>query len=670
MKWLIVALLLAIPFNCEAAISNLVQWEVRSTGNDSNGGGFRAGASGTDYSQQDAPQVSTATGANNNSTTFTDSSAPFTSAMVGNIIQVSAASVSVGCPAFPVFREVTAFTNSSTITIDALICTGNSSGMTYRLGGGFATVQKGLTALSIADQWVWIKKGTYNLSVGLTVPTLTAVESGTRIVGYNATHNDNPLVGSGNQPTIASNGAAINILTIAQTGWRIEYLTLDCSGGTAGLRGLLLNSATVVTVYGVKILNCSSQGIIGDGAYIQIFNSEVTGCGGAYAIDVLGNQNTIAGSYIHDNTGGGVKYNLTARVVNNIIANNIGASGDGAVVSAASTVTNNVFYANGRDGLRLEQNAADGQNLWVRNNIFDGNIGYGINITTASITKGGPGIAYNGFRNNTAGNSNANLTLGATNILNASFSGSPFTNAAGADWSLNSTAGAGALLRNAGWPTAALAGLTNPVSSKPDIGVYRHVDPTSSDVNVVSWAGTAVGALASFPTNFSTQAIDASGRVDVSKINGSAINNLISGRVDATLGGVTFPTNFALLTIDANGRIDLSKVNGSAINNLIAGRVDANALASSYRKNIAGQPAFAVYMRQSINTLLGAAGVGPIVQVSKNGAVLGATTGTLTEIGSGLYAFAPSQSDTDCDLCYFLVTASGAVDYPYWIHTR
>lgn len=39
---------------------------------------------------------------------------------------------------------------------------------------------------------------------------------------------------------------------------------------------------------------------------------------------------------------------------------------------------------------------------------------------------------------------------------------------------------------------------------------------------------------------------------------------------------ITFPTNFASMAIDANGRVDLSKVNGSAINNLISGRVDAN----------------------------------------------------------------------------------------------
>jgi hypothetical protein len=60
-------------------------------------------------------------------------------------------------------------------------------------------------------------------------------------------------------------------------------------------------------------------------------------------------------------------------------------------------------------------------------------------------------------------------------------------------------------------------------------------------------AGLALGSIAgikaktdtiAFPTNFSTQVIDANGRIDLSKVNGSAINNLISGRVDSSVGAV------------------------------------------------------------------------------------------------------------------------------------
>ena len=39
------------------ALSSSMVWEVRSTGDDLNSGGFRAGAGGTDYSQQDTPLI-------------------------------------------------------------------------------------------------------------------------------------------------------------------------------------------------------------------------------------------------------------------------------------------------------------------------------------------------------------------------------------------------------------------------------------------------------------------------------------------------------------------------------------------------------------------------------------------------------------------------------------
>ncbi len=34
-------------------LSATCQWEIRTTGNDNNGGAFRVGSSGVDYSQQD-----------------------------------------------------------------------------------------------------------------------------------------------------------------------------------------------------------------------------------------------------------------------------------------------------------------------------------------------------------------------------------------------------------------------------------------------------------------------------------------------------------------------------------------------------------------------------------------------------------------------------------------
>jgi hypothetical protein len=60
-----------------------------------------------------------------------------------------------------------------------------------------------------------------------------------------------------------------------------------------------------------------------------------------------------------------------------------------------------------------------------------------------------------------------------------------------------------------------------------------------------------------------------------------SVGKLLVDNVNATISSrmATFslPTNFSSLVIDANGRVDLSKVLGSTINALISGRIDANA---------------------------------------------------------------------------------------------
>ncbi len=144
------------------------------------------------------------------------------------------------------------------------------------------------------------------------------------------------------------------------------------------------------------------------------------------------------------------------------------------------------------------------------------------------------------------------------------------------------------------------------VSGNPSINSSLQVSTTASDPWATALpgsygAGTAGNILgnnlnatvssrlasSSVPTNFSSMSIDSNGRVDISKWLGSAVNSLISGRVDSNAQIVgdktgysltqTFPTNFSTLSIDGSGRIDLGKWIGTAPNALISGRVDSNA---------------------------------------------------------------------------------------------
>ena len=73
------------------AFSANMIWEFRTTGSANNGGGFVEGATGTDYSQQDAAEIAftdlVIDGADN--TKITSAAHPFSVAHVGNVINVT-----------------------------------------------------------------------------------------------------------------------------------------------------------------------------------------------------------------------------------------------------------------------------------------------------------------------------------------------------------------------------------------------------------------------------------------------------------------------------------------------------------------------------------------------------------------------------------------------------
>lgn len=72
------------------ALSAATEWDVRTTANDLNGGGFNVSATGTDYSQQDSPQITfTDLVIGATTTQLTSALTPFLSAHVGNIVNVT-----------------------------------------------------------------------------------------------------------------------------------------------------------------------------------------------------------------------------------------------------------------------------------------------------------------------------------------------------------------------------------------------------------------------------------------------------------------------------------------------------------------------------------------------------------------------------------------------------
>jgi len=227
MKKLLLALGLLCPVPVFAALPSDTTWEVRTTGSDNNGGCFDTGGAGTDYSQQDAAQLSLTDLAQTlSSTTLTSATGGFTSAMVDNCIQITGA----GTGAFTLgFYEITVFTDTNTVTIDRTACsTANCSGGTGAVGGALAGGDLGNKPAEAGTHTIYIKAGTYTSSI--------TSGAGSNWYGYNASRGDHPT------------GTDRPLIDCAST--RVNGITTD--GQTQVFRNL-------------RVANCTGDGILETG---------------------------------------------------------------------------------------------------------------------------------------------------------------------------------------------------------------------------------------------------------------------------------------------------------------------------------------------------------------------------------------------------------------------
>jgi hypothetical protein len=123
------------------AIPSAAVWEIRDTGDDSNGGFYSSG--GTDYSQQDSPILSLSDVVTNGTTTVTSAIGGFTSAMIGNGINIAGT-----------IYQITARASSTSITVDRNAASG--TGQTAKIGGALLSLGKA-AGYWVAFNDVWCK---------------------------------------------------------------------------------------------------------------------------------------------------------------------------------------------------------------------------------------------------------------------------------------------------------------------------------------------------------------------------------------------------------------------------------------------------------------------------------------------------------------------------------
>lgn len=429
------------------ALSAAIEWDVRTTGSDSNGGGFKKGATGTDRSQQNSAQLtidnSTVTATITGTTiTFTGGYTP-SSADVGNVVNII--STTGGTPPTLTRYEITA-QSSSTWTIGTASGASGATITSAKMGGSLATIATA-TGAAVTGNSVHIKSGTYTLTSAVAIGgALTLI-----ISGYNSTHNDygtKPLITTATNSTQLFTGGTLDVLF---------FLNLSMSN-TASTRGDGFRATSnYPTVFFMDcVLDGFDKGINGDNGsstnvcqVIYCVNTEIKNCATA-AITSFQFQVALHGCNIHDNTQYGVHLltgNQPLSCVDTVFANN----GKYAIIFDSATgnaqITNCVFYNNGLtfSGHPFAAISTGGNAITITNTIMFG---------------GGANYIANGY---VLGRCNAmdSAGMGSTTYVtkgDVSLTADPFTNAASNDFSLNSTSGAGAACRLAGFPGVSVLG--------------------------------------------------------------------------------------------------------------------------------------------------------------------------------------------------------------------
>jgi hypothetical protein len=381
----------------------------RAGGASTNGGYWDSAGGGTDYTVQDAAQLSltdlTTDGAG---TGLGSVVGGFTAAMVGNSINIAS-----GTGFTPGFYRVTAYTSSNLVTIDRSAGAGASAGV-GSLGGALDVPTDALLEGNIAGVKCYFQ-GTITLTENLAINVDGSNTSKILMLGYNTTKDDNPI--DANRPTIAC--GAFNF--VLDNGYGVENMIFT---GTA-------TPVLRVDVNGY-IKNCKATNSSGSANFVSFFLGNTSGfifdceaiSDSGVGIHVGAGQCHAAGNYVHDcGTVGISPEGSSGSIVGNVI-DTCTTSGIGNIagVNTGTLLYGNTVYNCG-EGFGCD-GATSGGNYYV-NNIIDSN-------TTGAIVHANHSASnifdYNNFNNN-----GTDITV-ASKGDNATADDPSFTDAASGDF--------------------------------------------------------------------------------------------------------------------------------------------------------------------------------------------------------------------------------------------
>ena len=446
------------------AVAATTVWEVRTaTGSDNNGGGYVAGGGGTDYSQQASPQyaftdlVIAAT-----TTNVTSISHSFVAADVGNFIQVTAGTnFTKG-----IYQIVSVATGIA--TCDRSVGTAAATGGTWNEGGALASILPIVTrAINSAIQGV---NGNTIYMVGTQTTTSTIQNYDLinySLIGYGTSRGDGGIA------TISTVNN-INMLSAGNGGmdWQFYNIKFLCTYSGGGSNSLVYDGGNSLTTLYFEDCIFNGQWAVYNSnpmAHLIMVNCSLTGVtnSGNGGVGTFAFDNVFIGCYFYGNSGGpgcllrgsdNGNAVQSAKFIGCVFYNN-GTHGIQCTYPGKSTSStgctiycwNCAFVSNTNDGLHdVASGSGYAPSVFLFNCIFVSNGGYGVAIgapayvSNYQYTISGRNNAF--YNNGTADRSNFPILPG-----DFSLTASPFVSPSTNNFTLNNTAGGGALCQAAGW---------------------------------------------------------------------------------------------------------------------------------------------------------------------------------------------------------------------------
>lgn len=446
------------------AIAAASVFEVRGgAGSDNNGGGFVAGASGTDYSQQNSAQgngTNLTVDASTN-TDVTPDGYTVGANDVGNLIQITAgAGFTTG------FYQILSIQGGTKWRLDRSPAATSTAGGTWAIGGALNTIDKALAG-AVAQNVIYVKAATYTITASLAV-TQTALE----IIGYNSSRTewlDDETIGTRPLITTSTNSVHMWLLNTASKDYfALRNLRLS---NTASTRGAVINVANSANIRQSQWVKVSFDGFLSwynsivnfDRAFFfrcefKNFTSS-TSTNACVAIPNNGGSDIWFGRCIfRDNAASAIftNNNGVSIIAERCVFSRNGAAGiahsaGGTGTSAARIRASGCIFNGNQDGIAMTTGSSNDNSLTAVNCVFYGQTRYGVNITTVPRMGRAIWLNYNAWgANSTADVLNCSKGLGSVTLT-----GDPFTNKASDDYTTNNTSGAGAAVRGVGSPASA-----------------------------------------------------------------------------------------------------------------------------------------------------------------------------------------------------------------------